>query len=489
MADILVHNAIKDIEAAINQGSSKINYQPMLGSSLRAYIKNIIDNTTTGPYGAPGGGNTSATQSICDLSNYNKIAYCLCAYAGSGTSCTDPFVNCPTGCPDGCYSVWRDVTVLPGNPGGSAQSKSQIRTFIINSETADNGLKILEQIYSTANTEVENDIYLMYLALKADYQAANDTDVLFAWYGIGGSYPQGSRISNTDYIKVCGGSWMQGEGANCTWQVPAGVTCARFQLWGAGQGSNPGCCCGGSPGGANGAYAEMTIKVTPGDNYTICAGCSQGSACCCSAYDPGYGCMSYVTGNGICCLKADGEFCYNTNCESFRCVKVCTGSAGGGCWYWGSQYCTNAGHCWCSKGEYCAVGCSTCGVVPVYGNCWTSGGGQYCSCATTACDVYSGEAWGHRGLIGGGCFDTNHYGYHIRPPSIDADSGKMFADSTGCYCLGNWTSGNCCGGVLANGWGAHPGMGGYGTHVMGGANQFYGGLGKGGMVQVSWVKT
>ena len=282
---------------------------------------------------------------------------------------------------------------------------------------------------------------------------------------------------------------MQGEGASCTWTVPAGATCARFQLWGAGQGSNPGCCCGGSPGGANGAYAEMTIKVTPGDSYIICAGCSQGSACCCSAYDPGYGCMSYVTGNGICCLKADGEFCYNTNCESFRCVKVCTGSAGSGCWYWGSQYCTNAGHCWCSKGEYCAVGCSTCGVVPVYGNCWTSGGGQYCSCATTACDVYSGEAWGHRGLIGGGCFDTNHYGYHIRPPSIDADSGKMFADSTGCYCLGNWTSGNCCGGVLANGWGAHPGMGGYGTHVMGGANQFYGGLGKGGMVQVSWVKT
>ena len=41
---------------------------------------------------------------------------------------------------------------------------------------------------------------------------------------------------------------------------------------------------------------------------------------------PGYGCMSYVTGNGICCPKADGEFCYNTHCESFRCVKVCTGS-------------------------------------------------------------------------------------------------------------------------------------------------------------------
>ncbi len=487
MADILVHNAIKDIEAAINQGSTKINYAPMLGKSLKLYVKDIIDSNATGPYGTPGGGNSAATQPICDLSNYNKIAYCLCAYAGSGTSCTDTFYNCPTGTAN-THGVWRDNTVLPGNPGGASQSKSDIRTFILNVEVAQNGMKILESIYTASTTEVENDIYLAYLSLKADYVAANDTDVLFAWYGIGGSFPQGSRISNTDYIKVCG-DWMNGAGANCTWTVPAGVTCARFQVWGAGMGSNPGCCCGGSPGGANGAYAEMTIKVTPGDNYTICAGCAQ-QACCCSAYDPGYGCMSYVTGNGICCLKADGEFCYNTHCESFRCVNVCTGSSGGGCWYWGSQYCTNAGHCWCSRSDYCAVGCSTCGVVPVYGNCWTSGGGQYCNCATTACEIagMSGETMGHRGLIGGGCFDTNHYGYHIRPPVIDADTGLMRADSQGCYCL-PMAGGQCCGGVYSISWSNHPGMGGHATHVMGGSNQFYGAPGKGGMVQVSWVTT
>ena len=200
--------------------------------------------------------------------------------------------------------------------------------------------------------------------------------------------------------------------------------------------------------------------------------------------------MSYVTGNGICCLKADGEFCYNTNCESFRCVKVCTGSAGGGCWYWGSQYCTNSGHCWCSQGEYCAVGCSTCGVVPVYANCWTSGGGQFCNCATTACEIagMTGETMGMRGLIGGGCFDTNHYGYHIRPPIVDADTGLMFSDTTGCYCQ-QMQGGSCCGGVYAISWSAHPGHGGFATHVMGGANQFYGMPGKAGMVQVSWVTT
>lgn len=490
MADILVHNAIKDIEAAINQGSSKINYGPMLGKTLKAYLKDIIDANATGPYGTPGAGSGTASQPICDLSDYTKIAYCLCAYAGSGTSCTDAFYNCPVGCPSGCYSVWRDTTVLPGNPGGSAVSKADVRTFFISVETANQGLKVLEQIYISANTEVENDIYLQYLALKADYVAAADDDVLFGWYGIGGSYPQGSRISNTDYVKVCGSGWMNGEGTNCTWTVPSGVTCARFQLWGAGQGSNPGCCCGGSPGGSNGAYTEMTIKVTPGDAYTICAGCSQSGACCCSAYTPGYGCMSYVTGNGICCLKADGEFCYNTNCESFRCVKVCTGSAGGGCWYWGSQYCTNSGHCWCSQGEYCAVGCATCGVVPIYANCWTSGGGQYCNCATTACEVagMTGETMGMRGIIGGGCFDTNHYGYHIRPPIVDADTGLQFSDTCGCYCQ-QMQGGSCCGGVYAISWSAHPGHGGFATHVMGGANQFYGMPGKGGLVQVSWVTT
>ena len=135
MADILVHNAIKDIEAAINQGSTKINYASMLGKSLKLYIKDIIDSNTTGPYGTPGGGGSSATQPICDLSNYNKIAYCLCAYAGSGTSCTTNYYGCAIGDANG-FGVWRDNTVLPGNPGGAAQSKSDIRIFILNVEAS-----------------------------------------------------------------------------------------------------------------------------------------------------------------------------------------------------------------------------------------------------------------------------------------------------------------------------------------------------------------
>ena len=49
---------------------------------------------------------------------------------------------------------------------------------------------------------------------------------------------------------------------NCTWTVPGiwHVLDSKYgeQVWI----PIPGCCCGGSR-GANGAYAEMTIKVTP----------------------------------------------------------------------------------------------------------------------------------------------------------------------------------------------------------------------------------
>ena len=476
MADILVHNAIKDVQQAINEGTTNIIYKPILGSELYDYVKAIIDaNKTTGPYNTGGGG--SATQPISDLSCSEKISLCTCSFSGSGTSCTSPCM--------GGQGVWRDGTVLPGNPGGSTQTPAQLRAAILSKETSVNGIKLLESMYGADNTNVQNDIILVYWRLLKFYTDAADTQVLQFWYGVGGSFPQGSRISNSNYLKVCGGSWRSGEGATCTWTVPAGATCARFQVWGAGMGSNPGCCCGGSNGGSHGAYAEMTIKVTPGDQYVMCAGCAC-SIMCCSNVTPGYGCMSGVTGNGICCLKADGEFCYNGNCYNLSCTRVKSGHAGASCWYWGSTYCTNSGHCWCSYSEYCAVGCSTCGVVEIYPNCWTDGGGQFCNCATTACVITDGGCYGHRGLYGGGCTDTNHYGYHVRAPVIDADTGLMFADNQGCFCF-YFTSGTCCGGTLATGWTKHPGMGGTATHVMGGANQFYGEYGTGGMVQVSWV--
>ena len=43
MADILVHNAIKDVQQAINEGTTNIIYKPILGSELYDYVKAIID--------------------------------------------------------------------------------------------------------------------------------------------------------------------------------------------------------------------------------------------------------------------------------------------------------------------------------------------------------------------------------------------------------------------------------------------------------------
>lgn len=89
-------------------------------------------------------------------------------------------------------------------------------------------------------------------------------------------------------------------GASCTYTIPAGATCARFQVWGSGGNSPGSCCCSFSIGGGSGAYASVIMAVTAGDDYVLCAGC----AYCCYAdagsgqYDMS-GCQSYVTGNGL----------------------------------------------------------------------------------------------------------------------------------------------------------------------------------------------
>ena len=319
--------------------------------------------------------------------------------------------------------------------------------------------------------------------LRDDYTASSSTDILANWYGVGvGNDAAGAALASSTILKVCGAGWMQGEGKCCQWTVPAGITKAKFQLWGGGYGSNPGCCCGGSPGGMSGAYAEATVTVAAGQQYTVCAGCSC-SVRHCSNQSPGYGCMSWVTGPTVCCLKADGIYCYNDNCQSMNCMRQCMGY--GTCWYYMQPYCTNSGSCWCSYSEYCfGNSCATCGVVPAYASCWDGSGGNFCSCICTNANIKSGQTEGHKSTVGSGCYDTNNYGYHTRGPIIDADTGLLFPDSTGCRCL-NFSS-SSCGGCNSSTWTTHPGLGGHPTHVMGGCNTMRGDYGKAGMVQISY---
>jgi hypothetical protein len=459
MADIIVQNALKTVVDAIQDSAQKFNYSGSLGVPLDSYLETLIRaNITAGPFNSI---TTPATGYLCDLTDPTKISACACNYSGSGF--TNTAVSNTT-------NPWTNGTVLKGAAVLTATQVSD-KFFTM--------APILSNINNLV-TGVRLDIYLAYLKLQQTFTSENATSILQNWYGVGVPPSDGKPLSLTNRIKVCGTDWRYGQGGACTWTVPAGATCAKFQVWGAGQGSNPGCCCGGASFGENGAYAEMTIKVTPGEQYSICAGCSC-SRYCCSSETPGYGCMSGVSGTGICCLKADGARCYNSNCDDMNGVRVQIG-AGSVCTRFQNIYCTQSGPCWCSYGEYCYDnGCATCGVVPVYASCCYTAA---CSCATDTAFVKHGPTMVMRGIHGGGCLDQSNYGYHIRPPIIDADTGAEF--TAGCRCQ-FFTSGGCCGGCNGKDWTTHPGHGGAGTHVMGGQNQHKGDTGRGGMVQVSWV--
>ena len=468
MADLIVQNASDKVKDAIAAASSNINYADMLGMSLSAYLKAHMEaNATDGPHTTSG---SSASFYICDLSDRCKISWCQCAYAGSGQNCT---------CTYQTDSIWNGGNVLAA--GSVTVSQSDVRNKFINQSP-----KILAKIYLIDNTPVQLAYYYTWLSLKDDFVADANANVLENWYGIssgGGSNVQGKRLSDSNYLKVCDSNWKVGHGpATCTWTVPAGASTAKFQAWGAGKGTNPACCCGGAPFGMSGAYSEIVIKVTPGDTYTVCAGCSC-SRYCCSNSEPGKGCMSGVTGPGICCFKADGANTQNLTCGALNSIRVNIG-AGGNCRRYQNPWCTDSGPCWCSYDEYCFDNsCATCGQVPVMADCCNQ---SYCSCATTACKEVDGVCYGHIGIAGGGCFDTNNYGWHARGPIIDSDDGSHWDCTQGCYC-GSFSSNCCCGGCNGASWDWHPGHGGAYTHVMSGNNTHKGDTGRSGMVQISWA--
>lgn len=463
MTDILVQNAIADVSNQIRASSQKVNYTDAFGTSLKDKVKAlIISSASSGPYTQFLG---SPVAYICDLSDVNKISACACNYSGHGTSAT----SCTN-----TNNPWTNSTVLKG--AATAPDQTAVATRIRVLDT------VLNNIWNEAQTQTTLDIYLAYLALKDTFTAENTTAVLQNWYGVGISpNVQGARLSATNVLKVCGTCWVAGQGTSCTWTVPVGATQAKFQVWGAGQGSNSACCCGGSPFASTGAYSEMVIQVTPGSQYTICAGCS---CCrrCCSNETPGCGCGSGVTGPGICCLFASGVGCYTSNCNDLNFTR-CQVGAGGACYRFQNPSCTDSGPCWCNYNEYCySNSCATCGVVPVYPACCQQGG---CSCACANVAVSHGAQFTMFGIHGGGCLETSNYGYHTRPPIINSDTGLLFCD--GCV-IQTFTSGTCCGGCNGGpNWTWHPGHGGAGTHMMGGSTDHQGDTGRAGMVQVSWI--
>ena len=255
-------------------------------------------------------------------------------------------------------------------------------------------------------------------------------------------------------------------GGCCLWTVPDNTTKVRFELWGAGSGSAAGNCCGFAPWGANGAYASMIIDATPGCQYTLCAGCAHCFQLYCTQSCDVSGGASYVTGDGVTNLCADGG-CWNL-CRNMEMVH------GQSCYRFQAPGNQQAGGCICSGQWVCNdSGCATCGIVPYAFDSTRKGYGT---------STRNGTLYQIPTMWSSVCWDTNFYGCVCNAPIMKPD-GTISA-----IAVHGFTSGTCCGNrcMACTGSYCWPGQGGVWTHVMGGTTELYADWGRTGMVKVSW---
>ena len=283
----------------------------------------------------------------------------------------------------------------------------------------------------------------------------------------------------TTGLKVCrcAGSSNWNYGSCCAWTVPAGVTCARFQLWGAGAGSGYGCCCAFTPFGGTGAYASVIMPVTAGNTYTLCAGCAH----CCSI-QPGFGvvngypgCPSYVTGTGL------SNFCAEGGESSLGCqllTRCICGIVSGYCMFLGGCVCNNNSVCWHDSIQGGGQG----GVGAPSGCCFDNMFPMMSSCRTYYGSATTGTIYGIRGSYGSIALNCNGT-IRVQHPPIYG-----FASSSCCCCIITTNyGGGCCFGAAA-GYMQIPGAGGFANFKCGGnTSGSYGDRGKSGMVCVSYL--
>ena len=282
----------------------------------------------------------------------------------------------------------------------------------------------------------------------------------------------------TGGFKVCDQSGYYRCGTNCNWTVPGGISCVRFQMWGAGGTSGGGYQCSGAVWGETGAYASVIMQVTPGWTYCMCAGC----AYCCYPSEPAQGrnqgCPSWVNGCGLCavCAEGGGGSMFNWMAavgkgRPYRTGNVC---------------CMDSGSCFCSQGTWYRYD-NSCAICK--GPIEHVGGANYNGCiwgttANTNSTVPSdgnGIVYGIRGIWPEWCYNTNHYGWGNHPPIYG------FENCTRC-CF-QWTSGNCCG-CYCSSWFSGclrvPGAGGWPNITMGDHRSGCGDAGGMGMVCISY---
>jgi len=282
----------------------------------------------------------------------------------------------------------------------------------------------------------------------------------------------------TDGLKVCDTSGNFRCGATCSWTVPAGVTCARFQLWGAGAGRGYGCCCAFTPFGGTGAYASVIIPVTAGDSYTICAGC----AFCCYMTPGGSnvngqpGCPSYVTGTGLSNFCAEGGEA-SLYCELLtRCI--CGISQAAYCMFLGGCICSNGSVCW--HGDIAGGGQGGAGSPAC---CFDNMFPMISSCKTYYGSATSGTVYGIRGSYGSIAVNCN--------TSICVQHPPIYGFPTTSCCTENITtndSNGCCRSAnAATPYMQVPGAGSWALMRCGGGTSGAADAGRMGMVCVSYL--
>ena len=336
---------------------------------------------------------------------------------------------------------------------------------------------------STATTGVSNYVCYNNIHNNPDYW-----NTYFPASPVGGTVLcVGCMRVGTDSVLRCG--------ATCTWTVPAGVTVAKFEIWGPGAGTYPGCCCSIQPFGATGAYATICMPVTAGWDYTLCAGCS---LCCyiCNGLGPmTRGSASSVAG----CLLTNFCALAGLACRPYSCMNALQR----GYTFCFSCFMFNEAINRCPYADFfCGMGSDT----YMYGICLCSFGESCFNTSTTTnavvdslSDCVCGGFYGHATLATGEirkaigvpsrypefCFSGGTQCGYVKHPPIPG-----FANTSQC-CV-SWSSvqttfgGYNCSPLAGFNYLTAPGSGGNMVYTVGGCNSNCGDAGRGGMVRVTY---
>lgn len=206
-------------------------------------------------------------------------------------------------------------------------------------------------------------------------------------------------VYNTNVGNVTNG------GQCCLWTVPAGVTWAKFEVFGGGGDGGGACCCQQpAKGGGSGSYARKTIRVVPGQSYTLCAG---GSGCCSQNNCGTNGFPSYACGGvtyGLCLCASGGEggasCCWAAIGGNYHCsTNVCGSACGYDLAICGMQ--GSAHQSWCGYDAWTYIQ-----AAPVIGS-GSRLSRTHCGEYWMGCDAVGGNVWpgggGGTAMSYGGC--------------------------------------------------------------------------------------